>query len=87
MGFNTATPGSGGTRTSWFEIYESQHEQMRGKGGSRSPLALQDLRDHLTEVHALGDRLRAFLCDVLIPQTEKEVASTGDMADTPPPNA
>jgi hypothetical protein len=63
--FNTTTFGDPGTIESSFEIYESKHEQLRGKSEGRSLLTVEDLQNHLVEVHALGEALRAFRRDVL----------------------
>jgi hypothetical protein len=79
MGLNNAMLGSTGTRESWFEIYESRHEKMRGKSGGRSPLTFEDLQDHLTRVHALGDGLHAFLHEVLIPQAKAGLVPKSDV--------
>jgi hypothetical protein len=54
-----------------FEIYESRHEQMRGKANMKQPLTVSDLKDHLERVHTLGDRLRRFLNEGLIPTALK----------------
>jgi hypothetical protein len=32
---------------SWFEIYESENERMRGRSKSKSPLKVDDLKQHL----------------------------------------
>lgn len=77
MGFDTATLGSGGISTSWSEKYESPHEQIRSEGGGQSPLTLGELQDHLTAVHALGGRLRAFLRDALSSYAKADVTSSG----------
>jgi hypothetical protein len=70
MGFDAAALGSGGTPTSSVR-HESGREQICGDDGDHSPLKLQDLQDHLTEVKALGERLRTFLHDVLIPHVRR----------------
>jgi len=51
---------------SWFEIYISQHEQLREKSADIPPLRIEDLRKHLAAVERLRERLHHFYHDVLI---------------------
>jgi hypothetical protein len=62
---------------SWFEIYVSQHEQLRS--GELPALKLDDLKAHLTAVEALRARLQYFFSDVL---TTRE--STSSAPSLPP---
>jgi hypothetical protein len=48
---------------SWFEIYVSQHEQLRT--GDLPALKIEDLRKHQIAVIRLRDRLHRFFHDVL----------------------
>jgi hypothetical protein len=48
---------------SWFEIYVSQHEQLRS--GEMPALDIDDLKEHLLAVTLLRDRLHHFFDDVL----------------------
>lgn len=51
---------------SWFEIYESQNEQLRGRSAGKSPLLVEDLRAHLTLTGGVSSLLHRFYYDRLI---------------------
>jgi hypothetical protein len=51
---------------SWFEIYESQNEQLRGKSAPKSPLLIDDLRAHLSLTRGASDVLYRFYYERLI---------------------
>jgi hypothetical protein len=50
---------------SYYEIYVSEHEALRGKGGNPKPLHFESLLDHQTAVGSTVARLKAFRNDVL----------------------
>jgi hypothetical protein len=56
---------------SWYEIYMSEHEKLRGKKADAPALRIEDLERHIEAVGDLGDRLRAFLSDVLLRPAEE----------------
>jgi hypothetical protein len=51
---------------SWFEIYESQNEQLRGKSAPKSPLLIDDLRAHLILTRVASAVLYRFYYERLI---------------------
>jgi hypothetical protein len=51
---------------SWFEIYESQNEKLRGKSAPKSPLLIGDLRAHLILTRGASDVLYRFYYERLI---------------------
>ena len=44
----------------WFEIYEGANEQLRGRSKNKTPLKLQDLRDHSVKVSEANSALHRF---------------------------
>jgi hypothetical protein len=52
---------------SWFEIYLSENEQLRGRSADKSqPLLLDDLRAHLTLTRGIGELLPRFYYEKLV---------------------
>jgi hypothetical protein len=51
---------------SWFEIYESQNEQLRGRSADKSPLLIDDLRAHLILTRGASAVLYRFYYERLI---------------------
>jgi hypothetical protein len=60
---------------SWFEIYESQNEQLRAKSSDKSPLLVGDLRAHHTLTTGISNILSRFYYEKL----------AGYVAALPPP--
>jgi hypothetical protein len=61
--FRAGVSRAGEAPPSWFEIYVSQHEQLRAN--DLPALKVKDLRSHQAAVVSLRDRLHRFFYDVL----------------------
>jgi len=51
--------------TTWFEIYASEAERLRGRDADTSPLKIDDLKNHCMQVRALVDQLDDFISKTL----------------------
>jgi hypothetical protein len=58
------SPGIAPPRT-WYELSASSKERMRERSATLRPLRIEDLRDHLSKVASLRQRLRDFFENVL----------------------
>jgi hypothetical protein len=76
---------------SWFEIYVSENESLRGRSEDWKPLRIDDLRQHLMNLNRVTGRLRQFLDRVLpkhfaasSPPVPPPIPSPNPKPDTPP---